>query len=111
MKLCEAYATHNASRVDFGKAWEVWTQQGLAEHADALLAALGEFAKLDQWRKEGGKFIPRLSKWLAEGSWRSHSKISKVVTEEELAARAKVVKAGQDAWARMETAKRMGLGA
>lgn len=108
MKLCEAYATHNASRVDFGKAWEVWSQQGLAEHADALLMALVEFSRLDQWRKEGGKFIPRLSKWLADGSWRSHSKISKVVTEEELAARAKVVKAGQDAWARMETAKRMG---
>jgi hypothetical protein len=106
MKLCEAYAALNASRVDFGKAWEVWKLQSLSEHASALLDALPTFSKLDQWRKEGGKFIPRLSKWLADGSWRSQAKVSKVVTEEELAARAKVIKAGQDAWARMETAKR-----
>lgn len=106
-KLCDAYGKLNPSRVDVEKAWAVWLEKQLTGHAQHMLAVLPNFAALDQWKREGGRYIPSLSKWLADGMWRNE-KVAKQVTAEELAARERISTAGLSAWGRVETDRKYG---
>lgn len=106
-KVCDAYAKLNPSRVDTSEAWSVWLEKNLAGQAQHLLAVIPTFAATDQWKKEGGKFIPSLSKWLANGAWRNAG-IAKQVTMEELAERERISTAGVSAWGRVETDRKYG---
>lgn len=40
-----------------------------AELVDQMIRAIAEQAKGEQWRKDGGQFIPHPSTWLNEGRW------------------------------------------
>ena len=106
MQVIEAYTELNPSRVDCRKAWSVWTEKGLGQHVDKILAALPTYAVSEQWRKNDGQYIPNLSKWLADGGWRMAGKV--VPTPEELAERERITKAGIDAYARIERERRFG---
>jgi len=38
---------------------------------DAMIAAIEEQKKSESWQREGGRYIPRLDKWLAGGGWKN----------------------------------------
>lgn len=107
-EVCDAYARLSPTRVDKQKAWAVWLEQQLSGHSERLLAVLPTFAASDSWKKEGGKFIPSLSKWLANGAWRSAQPVGVQVSAEELANRERIHREGFNAYARVEADKRLG---
>lgn len=108
-KVVEAFTQVCPSRVDRQRAWSVWNEQGLKSHSQQIIEALPSFAALDQWRKEGGKYIPSLSKWLADGAWRAQGSVSLQARKDELREREKIIKKGMDAFARLESDRKLGL--
>lgn len=56
---------------DAQRAWEAYTSQVLTE-ADGkqVLENLEYWINSDQWKKNGGQFIPYLANWLARGCWK-----------------------------------------
>jgi len=55
-------------RVGKGAAFEVWEKKEHPEVA-VVVAAVEAQAKSDQWKKEGGKFIPHPRTWLNQKRW------------------------------------------
>lgn len=49
------------------KAWHRAIERGMT--AKAALEAVAEQAGSDQWRREGGRFVPSPASWLAGGHW------------------------------------------
>lgn len=49
-------------------AWDAWKARSPdAEAANRILAALEAWKRSERWREDGGRYIPRAAKWLAEG--------------------------------------------
>ena len=55
-----------AKRPDAMKAWE---QVGGREHLPAILASLESYRSCDDWRKDGGAFVPYPASWLRGRRW------------------------------------------
>lgn len=55
------------------KAWE--RQNGNRPELECILSKLEELKKSDQWRNDGGKFIPNPATWLNRGGWDDECKI------------------------------------
>ncbi|WP_025593048.1 hypothetical protein [Agrobacterium tumefaciens] len=106
MSVMEAYQKLNPSRVNPAKAWAVWQEHSLSGHSERILGALPSFSALDQWKREGARYIPNFAKWLADGAWRT-TKIAVQVTAEELEERKRVHSAGMSALARVESCRRL----
>ncbi|OAE37663.1 hypothetical protein [Agrobacterium tumefaciens] len=107
MKVMEAYSKLNPSRVSPAKAWVVWQQEKLDASAEQILLALPTFAALDQWKRDGGRYIPNFAKWLADGAWRT-TKVSLQVSAEELEERRRITSAGLSALSRIKSCEAFG---
>lgn len=84
-----------------------WLEQQLPGHGDRLLVVLPTFAASDQWKKEGGKFHPEPEQ--VAGQWRMAECQHCQAGEHGRASGAgQANKAGLDAWARVETARKFG---
>ena len=46
-----------------------YLREGAYLQQKTLLAALAEQCKNENWRKEGGRFIPRAADWLSDHRW------------------------------------------
>ncbi|MDH5244831.1 MAG: hypothetical protein OEW98_00145 [Betaproteobacteria bacterium] len=66
----EAFWRAYPRRVGKGEARKVWTRlQPTAETLAAMLAAIAWQRQTDQWRRDGGQFIPHPSTWLRQERW------------------------------------------
>lgn len=63
-------------QVAYDKALEAWRDLPEDATLDGILASLEAWKKSSQWKDQGGRYIPRASKWLAEGHWRTMPKPS-----------------------------------
>lgn len=53
-------------------AWEAWCMlHPTQEQIRAILAALDTWKASSRWKEQGGRYIPRASKWLAECHWKN----------------------------------------
>ena len=53
-----------------GAARDAWKKiKPTAELSEAIVLAIGEQAQSEQWRRDGGKFIPYPSTWLNQSRW------------------------------------------
>ena len=51
-------------------AWRAWrSRKGDRPPIDAILAAVEMHRESDQWKRDGGKFIPYPATWLNQGRW------------------------------------------
>lgn len=101
--LVQRYSAINPDRADCRKAWELWQTEKLADDIDAILKALPVYASGEQWQREGGRYVPSLSKWLSERGWKNVA--AGLPTPEQLRERERIGKAGVDAYARIQNAK------
>ena len=67
-RVAQAYP----NKVNQPEAWSIW--QGFEPPADtalteAILAGIERWKKIDQWRKEGGAFVPKLASFLRQRNW------------------------------------------
>lgn len=106
MDLVQRYSAINPDRADCRKAWELWQTEKLADDIDAILKALPVYASGEQWQREGGRYVPSLSKWLSERGWKNVA--AGLPTPEQLRERERIGKAGVDAYARIQNAKQWG---
>lgn len=108
-KVVEAYTQVCPSRVDRQRAWAVWNELGLKASTEQILGALPSFTGLDQWKKDGGRYIPNLSKWLSDGAWRAQGSVSLQSKRDELLEREKIITKGMQAFARLESDRKLDL--
>lgn len=67
-KFWDAYP----KKVGRAAAWKAWQNQkraGVLPANGKIQEAINEQLRSDQWRKEGGQFIPNPSTWLNQGRW------------------------------------------
>ena len=50
-------------------AIKAWSSVGGDKHADEIMQAIEVMAGAEDWRKDGGKFIPHASTWLNGRRW------------------------------------------
>lgn len=57
-------------KIGFGAAFKVWRKLNPSiETAAKILAAIKAQAETDAWKREGGRWVPELKKWLREHRW------------------------------------------
>lgn len=59
-------------------ARKIWEEQGIEKDealVERILASITEFRKSDQWKKEGGVFIPLPANFLRDERWEDELKI------------------------------------
>ena len=59
--------------------WEEW--QKLKPPLEDVLNALSWQVEMEQWRKEGGKYIPHPATYINQGRWEDESNVAHVKTE------------------------------
>lgn len=64
-KFWQAYPKKTSKATAFG----IWTRKKLDHHIDAIMSGLNAYKTSDQWRKEGGKYIPMPSTFLNQERW------------------------------------------
>lgn len=69
-KFLEAYPRVNGRLGGRDEAWEVWAMLAPKEETvQKILQCLATFTRSDEWKRDGGRFIPRPAKWLEERPW------------------------------------------
>lgn len=59
-------------RVDPDEAFRLWSRKGGCHlYADQIVQAVKAFAATTAWKKDGGQYIPAMSKFLKDGIWRN----------------------------------------
>ncbi|MGX7703829.1 helix-turn-helix domain-containing protein [Methylobacterium sp. Gmos1] len=59
-------------RVDPDDAFRIWGRKGgCHSYADQIIQAVRAFAGSQGWKKDGGQYIPTMSKFLSSGIWRN----------------------------------------
>lgn len=56
------------------KAIDAWRNLPADATLDGILSSLEAWKKSNQWKDQGGRYIPRAAKWLSEGHWRTMPK-------------------------------------
>lgn len=71
-KWWAAYPTSKKRRLKVNpkKCLALWKEKGCEQILAVVLAALEAEKRSDQWRKEGGQFIPMTTTWLAQERWK-----------------------------------------
>lgn len=56
-------------KVGKGAAEKAWSKARINGHADDVIAAVEQQAASEQWRKDGGQYIPNPATWLNQRRW------------------------------------------
>lgn len=56
-------------KVSKSSAFGIWTRKKLNQHIDAIMVGLNAYKASEQWRKDGGAFIPMPSTFLNQERW------------------------------------------
>lgn len=66
----EVFWSTYPKKVGKGEAYKVWRKIKPSEELQAtILTAVERQSKSDQWRKDGGQFVPNPATWLNQGRW------------------------------------------
>jgi hypothetical protein len=75
----KAYPRKTAKKKSREAARKVWTE----EDADGIMAGLERAKESDQWRRDGGRFIPHAATWLNQERWTDEEEPSGYSEDEE----------------------------
>lgn len=69
-RFWDAYPQTGKTRSSRKKCFAAWKRLKIEQKANAILASLALWKKCQQWRKDGGQFVPAADRWLRDEKWR-----------------------------------------
>jgi hypothetical protein len=58
------------------RAWKAKKRERRLPSLEVLVAALDRAKESDQWREEGGKYIPNPATWINQGRWQDEELVA-----------------------------------